>query len=281
MEMKKNSSILVNKNTITAIAIGGFDGMHLAHQELFKNLGEDGAILVVESGYSTLTPKTHRQEYTKYPIYYYELSSIKSLTGDEFIKLLKEEFPKLEKIVVGFDFCFGKNRKHCIKELKSLFKGNVTVIKEVKTGEIAIHSRVIRDYLKNGDIVMTNKLLNREYKVYGTQIKGQGLGSKSFVPTINIKIEDFLLPNEGVYVTKTIINELEYNSVTFLGHRVTTDGTYAVETHILDEDIKNNYNFVEVKFYTKLRDNEKFNSFDALKTQILKDIEISKTFFKN
>jgi riboflavin kinase/FMN adenylyltransferase len=281
MEMKKNSSILVNKNTITAIAIGGFDGMHLAHQELFKNLGKNGAVLVVESGYSTLTPKTHRQEHTKYPIYYYELSSIKSLTGEEFIKLLKEEFPKLEKIVVGFDFCFGKNRKHCISELKSLFKGNVTIIKEVKINNIAVHSRIIRDYLKNGDITTANKLLNKEYKVYGTQIKGQGLGSKSFVPTINIKVENFLLPNEGVYISRTIINKIEYNSVTFLGHRVTTDGTYAVETHILNEEIKNNYNFVEIKFYEKLRNNKKFNSFDELRTQILKDIKISKTFFKN
>ncbi len=280
MEMKKNSSILINKKTITAIAIGGFDGMHLAHQELFKNLGDNGAVLVIESGYSTLTPKMHRQEYSKYPIYYYELSSIKSLSGEEFINLLKEEFPKLNNIVVGFDFCFGKNRKHCILELKSLFKGNVTVIKEVKIDNITAHSKIIRDYIKNGNILVANKLLNREYKVYGTQIKGQGLGSKSFVPTINIKVQDFLLPNEGVYASKTIINEREYNSVTFLGHRVTTDGTYAVETHILAEDIKNNYNFVEVKFYMKLRDNEKFDSFDELKTQILKDIELTKIFFR-
>jgi len=276
MGMKKSSSILVNKNTITAIAIGGFDGMHLAHQELFKNLGNHGGIVVIESGFANLTPKTYRQEYTNYPIYYYVLEDIKHLTGEKFILLLKEEFPNLKKIVVGFDFCFGKNRKHCIPELNSLFDGEVLVVNEVKKNNIAVHSRVIRDYLKNGDIKTANKLLNKEYKIFGKQIKGQGLGSKSFVPTINIKVPDFILPNEGVYATRTIINEKEYNSVTFLGHRITTDGSFAVETHILNEDIKNMYNLVQIKFIEKIRENQKFDNFDKLKEQILEDIHQAK-----
>ncbi len=280
MEMKKSSSILINKKTITAIAIGGFDGMHLAHQELFKQLGSNGGIVSIESGYANLTPKTYRQEYTNYPVYYYILENIKHLTGENFISLLKEEFPKLEKIVVGFDFCFGKNRKHCIPELNSLFDGEVVVVDEVKIDNIAIHSRVIREYIRKGDIQTTNKLLGREYKIFGKQIRGQGLGSKSFVPTINIQVNDFILPNEGVYVTTTIINEEEVPSVTFLGHRVTTDGSFAVETHILDKDITNRYLNVQVKFFEKLRENEKFNSFEELKIQIEKDIEKAKNYFK-
>ncbi len=274
--MKKSSSILVNKNTITAIAIGGFDGMHLAHQELFKKLGNHGGIVVIESGFANLTPKTYRQEYSNYPIYYYVLENIKHLTGKEFILLLKEEFPNIQKIVVGFDFCFGKNRKNCIPELNSLFDGEVEVVKEVKNNEIAVHSRIIRDYLKSGDIKTANELLNKNYKIFGKQIKGQGLGSKSFVPTINIKVKDFILPNEGVYATKTIINEKTYNSVTFLGHRITTDGSFAVETHILDEDIKNRYSLVQIIFIEKIRENEKFDDFNKLKEQILKDIHQAK-----
>lgn len=277
--MKKSSSILINKSTITAIALGGFDGMHLAHQELFKHLGENGGIVSIESGYANLTPKTFRQEYSIYPIYYYVLDNIKHLTGEEFIKLLKEEFPNLEKIVVGFDFCFGKNRKNCIPELKQLFKGEVVVIDEFKIDDIAVHSRIIRQYLNSGNIKTANKLLGKEYKIFGKQIRGQGLGSKSFVPTINLKVEEFMLPNEGVYATKTVINEQEYNSVTFLGHRVTTDGSYAVETHILDKDIKNNFPLVQIKFFEKIRDNQKFESFEELKNQIDKDIKNTKSFF--
>jgi riboflavin kinase/FMN adenylyltransferase len=279
MVMKKSSSILINKNTIKAIAIGGFDGMHMAHQKLFEHLGENGAIVSIEAGFANLTPKTYRQEYSPYPIYYYILDNIKNLSGEEFIYLLLEEFPNLEKIVVGFDFCFGKNRKNCIPELKKLFKKEIIVVDEVKIDGIAIHSRVIREYIKSGDIKTANKLLGKEYKIFGRQIKGQGLGSKSFVPTINLFVEDFLLPNEGVYITKTIINEIEYNSVTFLGHRVTTDGSYAVETHILDNVIKNMHSSVQIKFLDKIRENKKFNSFEDLKKQIDLDLSSAKSFF--
>ena len=279
--MKKNSSTLVNKNTITSIAIGGFDGMHVAHQELFKNLDENGAIVSIESGFANLTPKVYRQEYSSYPIYYYVLDNIKHLEGDQFIKLLNEEFPNLKKIVVGYDFCFGKNRRYCIEKLKELFHGNVKIIDEIKIDDIAVHSRVIREYLKDGEIEIANKLLGKEYKIYGHQIKGQGLGTKSFVPTINLKVNEFLLPKEGVYITKTILNEIEYNSVTFLGHRVTTDGSYAVETHILDENIINDTYTIQIKFIKKIRDNLKFDSFDELKNQIDKDIETTKNYFIN
>ena len=278
--MKKSSSILVNKNTITSIAIGGFDGMHSAHQELFKNLDENGAILSIESGYANLTPKRYRQEYSIYPIYYYVLENIRHLEGDEFIKLIKEEFPNLKKIVVGFDFCFGKNRKYCIEKLKDLFNGEVLVIDEIKIDEIPVHSRIIRQYLKDGNIKMSNKLLGKEYKIYGQQIKGQGLGTKSFVPTINLKVDEFLLPQEGVYITKTILDNKEYKSITFLGHRITTDGSYAVETHILDENITNDNYTTQVKFYEKIRDNKKFDSFEDLKKQIFDDIELAKNYFK-
>ena len=281
MEMKKSSSILVNKNEITSIAIGGFDGMHIAHQELFKNLDNNGAIVSIESGYANLTPKRYRQEYSIYPIYYYLLENIKHLEGDEFIKLLKEEFPNLKKIVVGFDFCFGKNRKYCIEKLKDIFEGDVIVINEIKIENIAVHSRIIRDYLKNGNIKMANKLLGKEYKIYGHQIKGQGLGAKNFVPTINLKIDEFLLPKEGVYITKTILDEREFNSITFLGHRVSTDGSYAVETHIINEEIEESDYTTQIKFCEKLRDNKKFDSFEELKNQILQDIENTKNYFIN
>ncbi|WP_108064312.1 bifunctional riboflavin kinase/FAD synthetase [Poseidonibacter lekithochrous] len=277
--MKKSSSILVNKNTITSIAIGGFDGMHGAHQKLFEQLDENGAILSIESGYANLTPKRYRQEYSKYPIYYYVLDNIKHLEGNAFIKLLNEEYPNLQKIVVGFDFCFGKGRKYCVKQLKELFHGEVVVLDEVKIDDIAVHSRIIRNYLKDGDIKTANILLTKEYKIYGKQIKGQGLGSTNFVPTINLFVEEFLLPNEGVYVTKTILNDTEYDSVTFLGHRVTTDGSYAIETHIFDKNIVNKDYSIQIKFFDKLRDNAKFDSFEELKEQIFRDIDEAKEYF--
>lgn len=279
MEMKKNSSILVSKETIKSVAIGGFDGMHIAHQELFKHLDDNGAIVSIESGYATITPKRFRQEHSKYPIYYYILENIKNLEGNQFVNLLKEEFINLEKIVVGFDFRFGKDRKNTANDLKKLFQKEVIIIDEVKVKDIAVHSRYIRKYIQNGDINLVNDLLGRYYKIYGKQIRGQGLGSEEFVPTINIEVKDFILPKEGVYITKSILNNKEYNSVSFIGSRKTTDNVFSIETHILDENIINKTNNVEIKFIKRLRDNKKFENFKELKEQIFIDIQKTKGYF--
>ena len=96
----------------TAIAIGGFDGMHVGHQHLFSALGDKGCIVVIETGYANLTPKQEREDFSHHPIVYLELDDIRHLDGEEFVALLNEKFPKLEKIVVGYDFHFGKNRKY-------------------------------------------------------------------------------------------------------------------------------------------------------------------------
>jgi riboflavin kinase/FMN adenylyltransferase len=272
----------VIKTNISSIAIGGFDGMHLAHQRLFSSLDKDGAIVVIETGYANLTPKNYRQEYTQYPISYYPLEDIKHLSGEQFIALLLEEFPNLKKIVVGFDFCFGANRRHCIDDLKALFSGEVIVIDEVKLQNIAIHSRVIRRYIADGQIDEANKLLGKNYKIVGTQIAGQGLGKKEFVPTINLRVEGFLLPNEGVYITQTKVDGTIYPSVSFIGHRVSTDSTFAIETHILDKNnFKINLNTIEIMFLKKTRQNKQFNDFNSLKKQIDQDIKEAKSFFKN
>ena len=277
--MKKNSSILVNKSNISSIALGGFDGMHLAHQKLFSYLDSNGAIICIDSGHASLTPKENRQCHSLYPVIFYALERIRHLNGKNFIKLLNKEFPNLNKIIVGFDFYFGKNRKYSTNDLKIFFKKEVVVVEEVCFNNIAVHSRIIRQYLKQGDIKTANDFLNYSYTIKGKHIKGQGLGKKSFVPTINVDVEKFLLPQEGVYITKTIINSKEYDSISFLGKRLSTNNNFAIETHILNDYEDNIHENVEIKFYEKLRDNKKFNTFEALKEQILLDIKKSKLYF--
>lgn len=270
---------MIDKKTITSIAIGGFDGMHMAHQTLFSNLTKNGAIVVIETGYANLTPKTAREEFTPFPLYYYDLQSIKHFDAQAFIQLLNEEFPNIRKIVVGFDFCFGENRKYSTDDLKQLFLGEVVVINEISINNIAVHSRVIRNFLKEGDMNTANTLLGRKYKVKGHQIKGQGLGSKEFVPTINLHVEEYLLPQEGIYASKTLIDGISYFSITFLGHRISTDGSFAVETHILNQNITPHKKDIEIKFFKKIRDNQKFETFEALKKQIDLDILCVQNYF--
>ncbi|MEA2018342.1 MAG: bifunctional riboflavin kinase/FAD synthetase [Campylobacterota bacterium] len=271
----------VIKDTITSIAIGGFDGMHLAHQQLFSKLNNNGAIVVISTEYANLSPNANRSLHTKFPLFYYPLENIKHLSGEQFIKLLYEEFPNLKKIVVGYDFHFGYKAAYSIENLKELFDGEVIVVDEYKIDNIAVHSRVIRSYLRDSKLEDANKLLGYEYRIKGTHIRGQGIGSKQFVATINIDVKEFLIPSEGIYITKTILQNKSYNSVTFIGHRVTTDGKFAVETHIIDnnfnEIIPNN---IDIVFYKKTRDNKKFETYEELKQEILNDIIQAKEWFK-
>ena len=266
-----------NQQDITSIAIGSFDGMHFAHQQLFKRLDsnniKNSLIIVIENGKANLTPYNFRDRFTKYPIFYIKLEKIKDLTAIEFINFLKEKFINLQKIVIGYDFKFGKNRKYDIRDIKENSNFQVDIIDEVKLNNNSIHSTLIRDFIKNGDMENAKKFLNRFYIIFGKIIKGQGLGSKEFVPTINIFTENFLLPKAGVYLTYTTIKNEIYESITFLGHRLTTDGNFAIETHILNKKIDfipKNID-IEIEFIKLLRENLKFTNFKNLKIQIDKD----------
>jgi len=263
-------------NKTTAIAIGGFDGMHIAHQALFQELGENGTIVVIETGHANLTPDGFRERHSNYPIVYFQLDDIRHLDGEEFIALLKRKFPMLKKIVVGYDFHFGKGRRYSYDDLKKLFNGDVVVVEEVKHNNDAIHSHKIRAKLKIGDIKGANEFLGYNYTIVGERVDGQGLGSKELFATINLHVKDFLLPKEGVYVTVTRVDNEEHfhPSVSFIGHRITTDGSFAVETHILDGAVTCKEK-AEISFVDFIRNNEKFDTLLQLKEAIKKDIAIA------
>jgi len=257
----------------TSIAIGGFDGMHIGHQKLFSALDKGGAIVVIETGYANLTPKKERERFSHHPIIYLELDDIRHLNGEEFILFLKEKFPKLQKIVVGYDFHFGKNRKYSFNDLKTLFDGEVVVIDEVSLHGDSVHSHKIRAKLQIGDIKGANAFLGHNYTIRGSVVSGQGIGKKELVATINVEAEDFLMPKEGVYATLTRIDDEEHfhPSVSFVGHRVTTDGSFALESHILDGEIFCQ-NRASISFVNFIRENKKFDSIAELKKAIKKDI---------
>jgi len=257
----------------TSIAIGGFDGMHIGHQELFKQLDKNGTIVVIKTGFANLTPHRHREKFTDKRIVYFYLEDIRHLDGEGFIKLLKVNFPNLNKIVVGYDFHFGKDRKYSFKDLGEMFEGEVLVVDEVTHNRDSVHSHKIRAKLQIGDIKGANEFLGHNYTIEGKVIKGQGIGAKELVATINIEAPEFLTPKEGVYATLTRIDDEEHfhPSVSFLGHRVTTDGSFAIETHILDAEVICEKK-ADIRFIAFIRDNKKFESLDELKCAIKKDI---------
>jgi riboflavin kinase/FMN adenylyltransferase len=258
---------------VDSIAIGGFDGMHIGHQQLFSQLGEHGAIVAIETGYANLTPGCEREKYTRYPIMYYPLDDIRHLEGEEFVHHLLAQFPHLKKIVVGYDFHFGKDRRYSHQDLKSFFAGVVCVIDQVTLDNDSVHSHKIRAKLQIGDIHGANRFLGHNYCINGNVITGQGIGKKELVPTLNLECKGFLFPAEGVYVALTRVNDEEHfsPSVVFLGHRITTDGAYAVESHLLNGEIES-AQCATICFVRFIRKNQKFETLELLKKAIQTDI---------
>jgi len=260
-------------NTIKSIAIGSFDGMHVAHQTLAEKVD---ALVIIERNGGYLTPGFKRANFTSKVCGFYHFDVIKGLSPEGFIEKLQTDFPKLETIVVGYDFAFGKNKAGTAKTLQTLFDGKVEIVQEVSVDGIPVHSRTIKAYLCEGNIMSANKLLGREYLIDGDVVSGQGLGRKKLVPTLNLHVNAYQLPLEGVYATRTEIRGEWLDSVSFLGHRVTTDGSFAVETHILDHDIEEVQGNLVMKFVDFIRVNQKFESLESLKVQIENDIAKAK-----
>jgi riboflavin kinase/FMN adenylyltransferase len=264
------------QNSIKSIAIGSFDGIHLGHRALIDQVE---AVLIVERNSGYLTPGYRRSFFIEQPSFFYHFDNIKSLSAEEFVAKLKEDFPKLDSIVVGYDFEFGYKKEGNTRVLKELFDGEVVVVKEVKLKSISVHSRIIKKYLANGDITIVNQLLNRFYSIEGKIISGQGLGRKELVPTLNLNVYDYDLPKDGVYATRTKIGDRWLESVSFLGLRVTTDGSFAIETHIVGEDIGVVSGKAEIEFVEYIRENRRFDGLEVLKSQIEEDIASVKKMF--
>ena len=262
-------------NTIKSIAIGSFDGIHIAHKALIDKVD---ALVVIERNGGYLTPGYKRSLYTDKFCCFYHFDKVKSLTSEAFVTQLRNDFPSLNKIVVGYDFHFGKGKMGNAEMLQSLFDKEVIIVDEVSCENIPVHSRTIKEYLRDGNIDMANKLLGRRYCIDGEVITGQGIGKKELVPTLNIVVNDYQLPLEGVYVTRTKIRNKWFASVSFLGHRVTIDGSYAIETHILDRDLGKISGKILIEFIAFMRGNQKFDGIDSLREQIEEDIYKAKRY---
>jgi len=260
-------------NSIKSIAIGSFDGVHIAHKTL---IDEVDALVIIERNGGYLTPGYKRAFYTDKFCCFYHFDKVKSLTPEAFVNKLKDDFPSLEKIVVGYDFHFGKGKTGNAEMLHSLCDREVLVVDEVSIEGIPVHSRTIKTYLREGKVEMANKLLGRRYVIDGEVIAGQGLGKKELVPTLNLHAEHYQLPLEGVYATRTKIGEEWLSSVSFLGHRVTTDDSYAVETHVIDKDIGKVNGTVMIEFVSFIRENKKFDRLNDLKKQIQDDVDMAR-----
>lgn len=264
-----------NKVLGNQIAIGYFDGVHKGHQKILRQLGENDLIitfvnhLTQEEIYPPQIKLFLLKQYCPNVIIL-DLNVIATESKESFIQYLKQYEPSV--ILTGEDFHFGHNQSGDINDLKTHF--NVKISKYAKRDCVKISSTTIRKFLQDGLVRKANELLTRQFSINDLVIKGDGMGGKIGIPTINFCGAHPLLKH-GVYETRVVIKDKEYRAVTNIGIKPTF-GTHSVttETHILDYDGPDLYGeILEVKFIKYLREEKKFPNVNQLVTQINRDIK--------
>ena len=279
------------------VTIGTFDGVHRGHQEILRNMVSRAKELGGESVVVTFFPHprqvlscdanirfiTTQDEKTQHleALGIDNLIIIKftkefaAISSDNFIKdfIVKNIHPAV--LIIGYDHHFGKGRTGdfgMLYELGNQYHFKVERIQEQDVDNVAVSSTKIRHCLENGDIKNANKLLGYEFSYTGKVIHGQQVGHKMGYPTANIDVaEEFqLIEKPGVYATFVDFEGKSYPSMTYIGKRPTMHDNrpQSIETHIInfDKDIYDQE--IKIRFVDFVRDDEKFNNFEALKRQI-------------
>lgn len=281
------------------LTIGNFDGFHLGHQGLVKELQKALFNQNVQNNL-VLTFNPHPLEFFQkvksirmfdWEDQKTELEKINvthlliekfdsdyaSKTATDFFEGYLLKHLNIKVIRVGHDFHFGKNRQGSLEYLQTACEDHqidfaiypaFTFEKEV------VSSTLVRKYLQTGQILKANELLGRRFYFRGEVVKGDQRGRLLNFPTANLKpTVDFMI-QQGVYKTQTILNGQIFKSATNIGVNKSfqNDGAIKIETHILDFDQDIYGQEIQVEFLDYLRTEQKFNSLDELKNQIKLDV---------
>ena len=285
----------LNENKNTVLALGFFDGVHFAHQTLIKKTVElaqkngikSALITFLDSPFYILTGKNPSyitllddkinliQNLGVDDIYVLDFNKYKLMEADDYIhNVLIEHFhPKF--IVTGFNHRFGANKKGDSKLLSSFNHDfNYVEINPIYKNDILISSTNIKKFISDGEIELANKMLNRNFSIKGTVIKGQEIARTLGYRTANIILDNKLIkPKYGVYFGYSYYKNTKYPSLINFGIRPSVDKNLVetLEIHLLNFN-KNLYGEeLKVEFETFRRGEIKFSNIEELKNQINSD----------
>ena len=288
--------------------IGNFDGVHLGHQAVIGQLAEKASELCLPTTLITFEPQP--QEYfapqaspprlmrfreKMQALHRYAVDRVLCLAFNDmlaqmphtqFIEDILVKGLGLRYLVVGDDFRFGRGREGTFSTLQEAGQKYGFQVVNMHTFSVAgerVSSTRIRQALAKGDMLMAEALLGRDYRMSGRVAHGEKLGRQLGFPTANIHLHRKVSPLQGIFAVEVYGLEREpLHGVASLGTRPTVDGTRTLlEVYLFDfdEDIYGRH--IQVSFRHKLRDEERFDSLEALTAQIKKDVDEAQTFFAN
>lgn len=287
-----------------SLAIGFFDGVHKGHQEVIRSAKKVADELAIKTAVMTFDPHPS-QLFSGKNIGYITPAEEKnrvleslgvnalfivsfdwelaSLSPQKFIDIFIKGL-NIKHVTAGFDFTFGSKGLGTMKDMQELSEGKygTTVISKVTFNEeYKVSSTEIRQLLSNGDVEAAAVLLGRPFRTFGEVIHGEKRGRQLGFPTANIQTaEEHIVPANGVYAVRCLIGDTWYRGVCNMGvkptfhdpeHRIPT-----AEVHLLDVNMDLYGQQIAIEWLHRIRSEQKFDSLDALKTQIGKDKQTAK-----
>ena len=304
-----NSIKLFNTAKPTIVTIGTFDGVHLGHRKILEQIAKSAQALSCESLVLTFFPHPRMvlQEDTEMK----QLNTLDEkidqlddlgidnlvvhpfdkefsrLTAEEFVKKVLVDVFKIKKIIIGHDHRFGRNRTANIDDLINFgetYGFEVEQITAEEINEVSISSTKIRNALLEGNIELAATYLGYNFSLTGIVSKGKQLGRTIGYPTANIKIDEEykLIPLNGVYIAKSLINGQLVFGMMNIGTRPTIDGTtQTIEINYFDfkQDLYGER--ITLSLLHRMRPEQKFESVDALKNQLSKDKAMAENYISH
>jgi len=289
----------------SVVSIGNFDGLHVGHREILKAVVQRSRQLGVKSVAMTFAP--HPVQFLAparspklistldqkirlienagidvlFLVHFNEAFS--KLPPSEFVQQYLVDGLKSRAICVGSNFNFGYKQQGTVETLKQ-FSAELEVIEVPPVrvrGTLASSSRV-RQLISAGSVSRACRLLGRWVELEGKLVGGAGRGRSVTVPTLNLESENELIPKNGVYITRISVDGLPFMySVTNIGVRPTfNEKQVTIETFVLTDTVPANALTARIDFLRRLRDEVRFESPEALRAQIMKDVKRAEKFFR-
>ena len=298
-----------NSSEKTIVTIGTFDGIHIGHQKILKDLiktakkeGKKSVLLtffphprmVLQKENKILLLNTIKEKSSllekmglDYLIIHPFSREFSRLTALEFVRDILVNKLNTSRLIIGYDHHFGKNREgniHQLKEYSLLYDFKVEEIPAQDIDDVSVSSTKIRTALKDGNLKTANNYLGYHYMLNGTVVSGKKLGGTIGFPTANLEIKEpyKLIPKTGVYIIKTHINTVLYTGIMNIGFNPTVLGKHqTIEAHLFDfnEDLYGKEIMIEFIYF--LREEHKFESVKELVVQLNIDKENAISYLSN
>ena len=279
-------------------SIGGFDGIHLGHQALFKKAFDVSNAMFQIVTFSEI-PKIYFNKDLKplidqdqrssifekllpKNIIFLDFKSVNKMNAQEFCQFLEHNL-QTEKLVIGKDFRFGNQRVGDVNTLINYFgEENVTLLDDFLISSEKVSTTKIRLFYAQGKIKEAEKYLGRPISYTGTVVRGKRLGSSIGFPTANVQLHNLTqLPRFGVYAVRVHIDKKTYLGCLNIGINPTVEANLdtKIEIHIIEFEENIYDKDISFELIEFIRDEKKFGSIDDLTAQIQLDVDKIKNNF--